>query len=96
MTPPSLADIVGGLRTLPSLPTAVIELLRTMGDEDVAIDRLARGIGNDQTLAARTLRVANSPLYGVRGEIDTIAEPITVPGFVNVRSLVTSAGITTA
>lgn len=96
MTTPTLAEIVGGLRALPSLPTVVMELLQTMGKEDVDIDRLARGIGNDQALAARTLRVANSPFYGMQGKIDTIAEAITVLGFVNVRSLVTTAGIATA
>ena len=96
MTAPSLAEIVGGLRALPSLPTVVMELLQTMGEEDVDIDRLARGIGNDQALTARTLRVANSPFYGLQGKIGTIAEAITVLGFVNVRSLVTTAGIATA
>jgi putative nucleotidyltransferase with HDIG domain len=96
MTSPSLAQIVGRLRALPSLPTVVIELLQTMGEEDIDIDRLARGIGHDQALAARTLRVANSPFYGVQGKIGTIAEAITVLGFVNVRSLVTTAGIATA
>jgi len=96
MKPPSLEQIIGGLRALPSLPTVVLELLQTMGDEDVNIDRLARGIGNDQALAARTLRVANSPFYGMQGRIDTIAEAITVLGFVNVRSLVTAAGIASA
>lgn len=96
MTAPSLAEIVGGLRALPSLPTVVMELLQTMGEEDVDIDRLARGISNDQGLAARTLRVANSPFYGMQGKIGTIAEAVTVLGFVNVRSLVTTAGIATA
>jgi len=96
MSAPSLAEIVGGLRALPSLPTVVMELLRTMGEEDVDIDRLARGISNDQALAARTLRVANSPFYGMQGKINTIAEAITVLGFVNVRSLVTTAGIAAA
>lgn len=96
MIAPSLAEIVDGLNTLPSLPTVVIELLQTMGEEDVDIDRLARGISHDQALAARTLRVANSPFYGMQGRIDTIAEAITVLGFVNVRSLVTTAGIATA
>ncbi|MDP2792600.1 MAG: HDOD domain-containing protein [Sulfurisoma sp.] len=96
MKPPSLEQIVGSLRALPSLPTVVMELLQTMGEEDVDIDRLARGIGHDQALAARTLRVANSPFYGMQGRIDTIAEAITVLGFVNIRSLVTTAGIATA
>lgn len=96
MTPPSLEQVVGSLRALPSLPTVVMELLQTMGEDDVNVDRLARGIGNDQALAARTLRVANSPFYGMQGKIDTIAEAITVLGFVNVRSLVTAAGIATA
>lgn len=93
---PSLEQIVGSLRSLPSLPTVVMELLQTMGDEDVNIDKLALGIGNDQALAARTLRVANSPFYGMQGRIDTISEAITVLGFVNVRSLVTTAGIASA
>lgn len=93
MTPPSLAQIVGSLRALPSLPMVVMDLLQTMGEDEVDIDRLARGIGNDQALAAHTLRVANSPFYAMQGKIDTIAEAITVLGFVNVRSLVTTAGI---
>lgn len=96
MTSPSLAQVVGSLRSLPSLPTVVLELLQTIGEEDVDIDRLAHGIGHDQSLAARTLRVANSPFYGVQGKIATISEAITVLGFVNVRSLVTTAGIATA
>lgn len=96
MTAPGLAQIVDRLRTLPSLPTVVMELLQTLGEDNVDIARLARGIGNDQALAARTLRVANSPFYGMQGRIDTIAEAITVLGFVNVRSLVTAAGISTA
>ncbi|MCF8152155.1 MAG: HDOD domain-containing protein [Burkholderiaceae bacterium] len=90
---PSLTQIVDSLHSLPSLPMVVMELLQTMGEEDVNIERLAQGIGNDQALAARTLRVANSPFYGMQGKIDTIAEAITVLGFVNVRSLVTTAGI---
>lgn len=93
MNPPSLAQIVGGLRALPSLPTVVMDLLQTMGEDEVDVERLARGIGNDQALAAHTLRVANSPFYAMQGKIDTIAEAITVLGFVNVRSLVTTAGI---
>lgn len=96
MTRPSLQEIVTGLRALPSLPTVVMELLQTMGRDDVDIHRLARGISHDQALAARTLRVANSPFYGMQGRIDTIAEAITVLGFVNVRSLVTTAGIAMA
>lgn len=96
MNVPSLDRIVGGLRALPSLPTVVFDLLQTLNDEDVDIDRLAHGIGNDQALAARTLRVANSPFYGVQGRIDSIAEAITVLGFINVRSLVATAGLATA
>ena len=96
MTAPSLDEIIGGLRSLPSLPTVVMELLQTMGEDDVDIARLARGIGHDQALAARTLRVANSPFYGMQGKIATIDEAITVLGFVNVRSLVTTAGIAAA
>ena len=96
MTRPSLQEIVVGLRALPSPPTVVMELLQTMGQDEVDIHRLTRGISHDQALAAHTLRVANSPFYGMQGRIDTIGEAITVLGFVNVRSLVTTAGIAMA
>lgn len=96
MSTPCIADLVDGLNTLPSLPSVVAELLETMGRDDVNIDRLARGVGKDQALAARTLRVANSPFYGMQGRIDTIGEAITVLGFVNVRSLVMTSGISAA
>ncbi len=43
---PSLAQVVESLQSLPSLPMVVMELLQTMGEEDV--EHRAAGAGHRQ------------------------------------------------
>ena len=94
MTPLSLDEVLADIRQLPSLPAAVNELIRALDNESTGIDQLADGISKDQSLAARALRVANSPFYGVQHKVASIHEAIVVLGFRAVGSLVTAASIT--
>lgn len=64
ISPVSADEVVARLKQLPSLPSAVSELLASFNDDDVEIDAIARLIAKDQGLSARVLRVANSPFYG--------------------------------
>lgn len=89
----TLATVLDQVRQLPPLPALVLELLHSFGNEDIAIEELARKISQDQALVARALRVANSPYYGLQGKIGTIEEAIVVLGFHTVRMLVTAAGV---
>lgn len=94
MTPLSLEEVLADVRQLPSLPAAVEELVRALDNESTGIDQLADGIAKDQALAARALRVANSPFYGVQHKVASIHEAIVVLGFRAVGSLVMAASIT--
>lgn len=48
---------------LPSLPEVALKIRRALADEDVSVAEIARLLGTDPALAARTLRVANSAMF---------------------------------
>jgi HD-like signal output (HDOD) protein len=89
-----LDQLVDRVNQLPSLPAAVVELAKVLGDENVSIDRIAHDIAMDQALAARALRVANSPFYGLPHPVASIHDAIVVLGIRAVSGLVTTAALT--
>jgi putative nucleotidyltransferase with HDIG domain len=76
------------LKQLPSLPSAVSELLASFSNEEVDVEHIARLIARDQGLTARVLRVANSSFYGLQSKVGTINEAVVILGFRAVRSMV--------
>ena len=68
------------VRTLPVLPTAVTRLLSLARDVNVDFREIARVIETDQTLTARTLRAANSPLNGVSRPVKTVRQATVLLG----------------
>nr|WP_315213722.1 HDOD domain-containing protein [uncultured Duganella sp.] len=90
----SYDDVVRNLDDLPSLPAVVMELLNSIDQDDVDISVLARKVSHDQALTAKTLRLANSSLYGLQVKVTTIQQAITYLGFQTTRNLITAAAIT--
>lgn len=89
----SLESVVREVRELPPLPSVVIELIESFGRPDIDITTLADKISQDQALAAKTLRLANSSFYGLSTQVKTVAQAITVLGFDSVRALVAAGGV---
>ena len=79
-------EVAAGMESLPSLSTALADLLDSFDRDGVGISELVDGIGRDQGLSARVLRVANSPFYG--RSISGISEAIALIGFYTLTSLV--------
>jgi putative nucleotidyltransferase with HDIG domain len=87
-------DIVRHLRDLPSLSAVVVELLSSMEAEDVDAHMLGEKIATDQSLTAKTLRLANSSFYGMSNKVTSIHQAIAVLGVHSIRTLVTACAIT--
>lgn len=79
---------------LPVVPKVVHELIETFQRDDVSIDDIARRIATDPSLSAKLLRLANSAYYQTTRRIGSVDEAIVLLGFVSVRTLVLSAGLT--
>jgi len=90
----SYDDVVRNLDDLPSLRAVVMELLNSIDQDDVDISVLAKKVSHDQALTAKTLRLANSSLYGLQVKVTTIQQAITYLGFQTTRNLITAAAVT--
>ena len=90
----TIDDVVKHIRDLPSLPAVVIELLSVMDRDDIDTHALAARIALDQSLTAKTLRLANSSFYGVQFKVTNIAQAVSVLGFRSIRTLVTACAVT--
>lgn len=88
-----IAQINSVVQQLPSLPTVVLKVLQSFQQENPDIDQLVSEIGQDQALATRVLRLANSPFYGLQTKVGTLHDAMTVLGFRNVRAAVAGVAV---
>ncbi len=85
-----LNDLKSGTLVLPTLPEVALRVRDVVDDPEASAADLSEIIITDAALSTRLLKVANSPLYRGRIEIDTIQMAVARLGLKIVRSLVTS------
>ncbi len=88
-----LFERISSIDHLPTLPVLVRTALAYLDDPDVSMTRLARIIEEDQSMAARILKVANSPYYARSGKIGMIREAILLLGLNGIRGLILSMSV---
>lgn len=87
------ASILENLKDLPTFSTVVAQLMMTINQPTSSARDLERLIANDEAIAARILKLANSAFYGLPGKVTSLARAITLLGFNTVRSLVLTIGV---
>ncbi len=85
--------ILRSIHELPALPAAVLELIQSLGNSQISAEQLAAKISQDQAIAAKTLRLANSSFYGLPRQVSSISEATTILGLRTLRSVATAAGV---
>jgi diguanylate cyclase (GGDEF)-like protein len=88
--PPRVLELLQSCRTLPSVPGVVMEVLDLTQDPEIGTAEIAKVISRDPALVAKILKVANSPLYGVRREVTTLAQAVNMLGTNGAMSLALS------
>src|SRR3990170_1458942 len=81
------------IKDLPTLPTVVAQVMVTLDQPTSSARDLERLVANDQAIAARLLKLANSAFYGLAGKVTSLSRAITLLGFNTVRSLVLTIGV---
>lgn len=88
----SMAEkIVQATGDLPTMPHVASMVLQKLGNPNTSHKELHQTISADQALAARVLKVANSPLYGCSRAINRLTDAVVIMGFDSLRSLVMSS-----
>jgi HD-like signal output (HDOD) protein len=80
-----LAEQVRGLVSPPDVCVRVLELVRS---DSASAEDIAQVVATDPALTVRLLRIVNSPLYGLRGRVETVPRAVTVLGVDALTSLV--------
>ncbi len=83
-----VAEVIGDLPPMPHIAAQVIEKLSDEGSTPKQIHQI---IMQDQALAGRVLKVANSPYYGASRSISTVRDALMFMGFDAIRSLIMTA-----
>jgi putative nucleotidyltransferase with HDIG domain len=78
---------------VPPLPQAVLKALQVVDDESAGVEDLERIISQEQVLAARVLRIANSAFIGLERRVTTLFDAVTLLGFNMVRALIIGAAL---
>lgn len=63
--------IMKGFTMLPTIPVAAAKAIKLLNEDEVDLDAVADIMLSDQVLAARVIRIVNSPLYKMIEEIQT-------------------------
>ncbi len=90
----SIAERLDGVEDLPSMPLTLQRVLAEMDNSVGDAKSLEKIIEEDLVLAAKILRVANSPYYGVAGHVTKVSHSIVVLGFEEVKNLVIGLALT--
>ncbi len=86
-----LKDIILNAKDLPAMPHVASKVLELAGNPDTTAAKLQQVIADDQAMAARILKIANSALYGCSRKIKTLTDAIVMLGFNTIRSLVVTS-----
>jgi len=70
----------------PVMPEAGQALIKTLDDDKADTFVVCRIIKKDPTLTANLLRMANSAMFGLSGQVDTLERAVTVVGLSMVRT----------
>ena len=87
-----MKSVVERIQNLPTLPKVAMQIIELASDPDISMEDLSRVIHQDPSLAARVLKVANSPFYGMSRRVDSLQLALVILGLADVRNI--ALGIT--
>ena len=73
-------QVVARIKSLPPLPKVWHALDEALQTDTTSLDRIMRLVASDQGLAATTLKLANSPFYGVSGRVGSVRDAVRIVG----------------
>ncbi len=84
---------LSNVRNLPTLPMVANNVLKLTQDPESTAFEIAEAISQDQVLASKVLKTANSAYYGFPRKINNINYAIVVLGLNNIKNIVLSTSI---
>lgn len=93
MTEDALESIILNTLDLPAIPMVAARVMQLVGSSACSIDDVQKVISGDPAVVSRLLRIANSPMYGGRGNIDSVESAIMMMGFDTMKNMVLASSV---
>lgn len=93
---PTAGELVNRVTDLVSLPDIYLRVQQLLEDSDSSLTDIGRIVGTDPALAARLLKIANSPFFGMTARIDTISRAISILGTRHLHDLLLATAVASA
>ena len=87
--------ILSNISDLPPMPQTVIKARKIIADQKSDFKELAELLEKDQAIAAKILKLANSPYYGMSGKVSSIQHAAVVLGHKSIGEIITMGGTST-
>jgi HD-like signal output (HDOD) protein len=88
-----LEDIIARIEELPTLPVVSQKILQLMTDENASYRDIVKLVENDQSLALKIMKIANSAFFGSLTKISTLEQAMVKLGMNEVRSIVLAVSV---
>ncbi len=86
------AELLKAVKDLPPMPKVLFKIQKLLIDPNSDAKQIAGYIETDQALAAKVLRMANSPFYGMTGKVSSVQHAAVILGFKTLGELTMLAG----
>jgi HD-like signal output (HDOD) protein len=85
---PKLRELIGGVATLPALPTVYHDLVAALDAPEVDLAELATILASDPATSAELLKLVNSAFFGLPREVSSVESAVSLLGLENIQALV--------
>ncbi len=87
------SQLVKRISSLPPLPQTVTEIERAFADPGVDVKQIASIVEKDPMVVADLLRLLNSAFYGLRKEVTSVEQAVSLLGLRSVKDLVVNLSV---
>jgi HD-like signal output (HDOD) protein len=94
--PKEIQHQISKIENIATLPDVALKVLEAIQDSQSNMNQISKIIEKDASIAARLLKVANSPYWGFSGKIDNIQRSLVLLGLREVSNIIIAVSIFTA
>lgn len=84
----NLSELINSVEKIVSFPEVYLRVNQLLDDPESTAVQISEVIAHDPGLTAQLLRMANSPIYGLSKEVDTVVRAVNIIGTKRIRYLV--------
>lgn len=88
-----LIKLITGIKSLPSVPTLYLQLLREFQAEQPTLSKVGEIISMDVAMTAKILQLVNSAFFSIPYKVSNVQQALSILGLNTIKALVLSVGV---